>query len=162
MSENILEQLAESADIEADIGRMEPLPADAFDSSDEGDVFVLGPTGHGIMSWRFRLRARTPALDLDFVLPCLRVLEDEETRRRRADDLTTVCRLACAAWRIAADGGLGGRRLVAACAEDGGCAWRLVGADGVDERQGSDWAGFADALVGLTDGEAKDFMRIEV
>ena len=158
---NELEQLADSADIEADIGRMEPLSPDAFEPRDEGDVLVLGPTGHGLMSWRFRLRARTPSLDLDFTLPCLRALEDEEARQRQANDLATVCKLACAAWRMAADGGLGQRRLVAACTEEDGCTWRIVGADGADERQGADWAGFADTLVGLLDGSPRDAMRIE-
>lgn len=158
----IVERLAESEDVEAEVGRMTPLPPTAFEPAGEGDFLACGPTGHGLMGWRFRLRARLDALDLDFALPCLQVLADEETRRRQAGDLTTVCKLFGAALRIAAAGRFKGRRIVATCSDDGDFAWRIVGSDGVDECEGPDWPGLADVLVMALDGPLNgNLMRIE-
>lgn len=165
MSDEVLmriDRLAESKDIEADVGRMTPLPPAAFEPAADGDILVCGPTGHGLMGWRFRMRTRLAALDFDFALPCLQVLAGEETRRRQADDLTTVCKLVGAALRIAAAGRFEGRRIVATCSDDGDCAWRVVGSDGADECEGTDWSGLADVLVNALDGLSNgNLMRID-
>lgn len=154
--------LAESPDIEADIGGLEPLPPEAFEADGPDEFFACGPTGGGLAGRRFRLRARTAALDLDFTLPCLMVMEDEESRRRQAADLKTVCSLFCSAARIAADGHLGGRRVIAVGAEEGDCTWRIVGPDGEDESAGSEWPELVDTFVRFADGTSgEDLVRIE-
>ena len=147
----LLAALAQSEDVEADIGRMEPLAPEAFEPGEADEFAAVGPTGHGLMSWRFRVRVRTASLDLDFVLPCLQALADDETRRRQAEDVKAVCKLAATAMLLARKGHLEGHRVVASSELETGCLWRTEDAAGNDERAGEGWTSLVDLLVGFTD-----------
>ena len=147
----LLAALAQSEDVEADIERMEPLAPEAFEPGEADEFAAVGPTGHGLMSWRFRVRVRTASLDLDFVLPCLQALADDETRRKQAEDVKAVCKLAATAMLLARKGRLKGHRVVASCEPETGCLWRTEDAAGNDGRSGEDWTSLVDLLVGFTD-----------
>ena len=146
----ILTALGDCASIEAEIEKLEPMDAGDFEPAGEGDFLAFGPTGHGLMSWFFRLRLRTPALDFDFTLPCLQALADEETRQAHAKDLKTVCQLVAAAIRITEGDRSGAWRVIASSNPGQGCAWRLAHAQG--ERSGKGWASLVDVFVGFSDG----------
>ena len=146
----ILAALGECASIEAEIEKMEPMDETDFEPGGEVDFLAFGPTGHGLVSWFFRLRLETPALDFDFTLPCLRALADEETRKADAEELRTVCKLVVAALRLAEGNRIPERRLVARAEPEIGCAWWL--ADEQGERSGEGWSSLVDVLVGLSDG----------
>ena len=141
----ILTALGDCASIEAEIEKLEPMDAGDFEPAGEGDFLAFGPTGHGLMSWFFRLRLSTSALDFDFTLPCLRALADEETRKADAEDLRTVCKLVVAALRLAEGNWISERRLVARAEPEFGCAWWLEDAQG--ERSGEGWMSLVDLLV---------------
>ena len=144
-----LAALGECASIEAEIEEMEPMDEADFEPGGEGDFLAFGPTGHGLMSWFFRLRLRTPALEFDFTLPCLRALADEESRNADAEDLRTVCKLVVAAVRLAEGNGIPERRLVARAEPENGCTWWLEDAQG--ERSGEGWTSLVDLLVVFSD-----------
>lgn len=147
--------LSESEDIEAEIGQMKPLAVDAFEPAEDGDLLACGPTGHGIASWNFRMRVKTASLDIDVVLPCQRVLENEETRKNQAADLRTACSVVFSALRIAAKGLPDGRRLLVTCDPMLNFSWRVVAADGTVEQEGAEWAELVEALFRLLDDVAE-------
>lgn len=146
-----LRALAESADIEADIGSLAPLAPESFDPDGEDEFVAFGPTGHGFASWRFRLRLKTSFLDFDFGVPCWLALADEDVRRGRAEDVRSVCKLSVAAMSIVGKGWPEGRRLVARYEPEDGCLWWIEDADGASVRSGEGWVSLADLLVGLVD-----------
>ena len=147
----LLMALAQSENVEANIERMEPLASEAFEPGAADEFVAVGPTGHGLMSWRFRVRVRTASLDLDFVLPCLQALADDETRLKQAEDVKAVCKLAATAMLLVRKGCLDGHRVVASCEQATGCLWRIEDAAGNDGRSGEGWTSLVDLLVGFTD-----------
>ena len=86
-----------------------------------GGGFAWGVTGHGVMSWVFRLVARTNELDLDLARPALRVLADEDTQAKIAADIRSACRLAALACCRAKSGRIG--RLVVRSESAESWAW---------------------------------------
>lgn len=160
---DILTALGASEAIETDIGRMEPMSPEEFEPGDSEEFIAFGPTGHGIMSWLFRVRLKTPDLDFDFSVPCLQALADEEDRTARSDDLATVCKLTVAAARVAESDGLRGRRVRAWSVSADECRWRTEGPDGEILGSGEDWPSFVDALEGLSAPPFEDvsgFLRV--
>lgn len=150
--ELVLMALGDSETVEAEIERMEPLGEGDFEPDGSERFLAFGPTGHGLVSWRFRLRLVTPALDFDVTLPILNALADEASRQADADDVKTCCKLACLALRLAEDDRARGRRLVVRAEPEAGCAWRLEDVDG--ERTGDGWQSLADVVVGFADGRS--------
>ena len=150
MNVEILAALGDVASIEAEVEKMEPMDESDFETGEETEFLAFGPIGHGLMSWAFRLRLKTTALDFDFTLPCLRALADEESRKTDAEDLRTVCKLVVAALRLAEGDRTSEWRLAARAEPEAGCTWRLEDAHG--ERSGNGWTSLVDLLVGFSDG----------
>ena len=150
--------LSESEAVETEIEQMDTMGIADFEPDGSDGFLAFGPTGHGLASWRFRLRLKTPSLDFDFALPCLRVLADEESRKADADDVKTVCKLVVAAIRLAGGEQNPKLQLVARAEPETGCAWRLEDARG--ERTGEGWRSLVDVIVGLGDGQADDTVKI--
>lgn len=84
-----------------------PLDPERLADARAGGGLAWGVTGHGLMSWSFRLVVRTAKLDIDITRPALRLLEDDETQARLAADIRTVSRLAALAICRAENGRIG-------------------------------------------------------
>ena len=158
MNVEILAALGESASIEAEIEKMEPMDESDFETGEETEFLAFGPIGHGLMSWAFRLRLKTTALDFDFTLPCLRALADEESRKTDAEDLRTVCKLVVAALRLAEGDRTSEWSLAARAEPEIGCSWWLEDEQG--ERSGEGWTSLVDVIVGLADDRADGSVKI--
>lgn len=158
MNVEILAALGDVASIEAEIEKMEPMDESDFETGEETEFLAFGPIGHGLMSWAFRLRLKTTALDFDFTLPCLRALADEESRKTDAEDLRTVCKLVVAALRLAEGNRTSEWRLAARAEPEIGCSWWLEDEQG--ERSGEGWTSLVDVIVGLADDRADGSVKI--
>lgn len=158
MNVEILAALGDVASIEAEIEKMEPMDESDFETGEETEFLVFGPIGHGLMSWAFRLRLKTTALDFDFTLPCLRALADEESRKTDAEDLRTVCKLVVAALRLAEGDRTSEWSLAARAEPEIGCSWWLEDEQG--ERSGEGWTSLVDVIVGLADDRADGSVKI--
>ena len=80
-----------------------PLDPERLADARAGGGLAWGVTGHGVMSWAFRIVVRTAKLELDLMRPALRVLADEDTQAQIAADIRSVCRLAALACCRATD-----------------------------------------------------------
>ena len=80
-----------------------PLDPERLADARAGGRLAWGVTGHGVMSWAFRIVVRTAKLDLDLTRPALRVLADEDTQAQITADIRSVCRLAALACCRATD-----------------------------------------------------------
>ena len=80
-----------------------PLDPERLADARAGGRLAWGVTGHGVMSWAFRIVVRTAKLDLELTRPALRSLADEDTRAQIASDIRSVCRLAALACCRAMD-----------------------------------------------------------
>lgn len=158
MNVEILAALGDVASIEAEIEKMEPMDESDFETGEETEFLAFGPIGHGLMSWAFRLRLKTTALDFDFTLPCLRALADEESRKTDAEDLRTVCKLVVAALRLAEGNRTSEWSLAARAEPEIGCSWWLEDEQG--ERSGEGWTSLVDVIVGLADDRADGSVKI--
>lgn len=158
MNVEILAALGDVASIEAEIEKMEPMDESDFETGEETEFLAFGPIGHGLMSWAFRLRLKTPTLDFDFTLPCLRALADEESRKTDAEDLRTVCKLVVAALRLAEGDRTSEWSLAARAEPEIGCSWWLEDEQG--ERSGEGWTSLVDVIVGLADDRADGSVKI--
>ena len=158
MNVEILAALGDVASIEAEIEKMEPMDESDFETGEETEFLAFGPIGHGLMSWAFRLRLKTTALDFDFTLPCLRALADEESRKTDAEDLRTVCKLVVAALRLAEGDRTSEWSLAARAEPEIGCSWWLEDEQG--ERSGEGWTSLVDVIVGLADDRADGSVKI--
>lgn len=158
MNVEILAALGDVASIEAEIEKMEPMDESDFETGEETEFLAFGPIGHGLMSWAFRLRLKTTALDFDFTLPCLRALADEESRKTDAENLRTVCKLVVAALRLAEGNRTSEWSLAARAEPEIGCSWWLEDEQG--ERSGEGWTSLVDVIVGLADDRADGSVKI--
>ena len=158
MNVGILAALGDVASIEAEIEKMEPMDESDFETGEETEFLAFGPIGHGLMSWAFRLRLKTTALDFDFTLPCLRALADEESRKTDAENLRTVCKLVVAALRLAEGDRTSEWSLAARAEPEIGCSWWLEDEQG--ERSGEGWTSLVDVIVGLADDRADGSVKI--
>ena len=108
-----------------------------------GGGAAWGMTGHGVMSWRFRLVVRTAKLDIDITRPALRVLSDETAQAQDAAEIRSACRLAALAICRAKGGHL--TRLSVTSEDAGSWSWCLEGRDLF--RVGGDFAELVELLA---------------
>ena len=93
--------------------------------------------GHGIQSRLFEFTWCDSALEIDFRLPCDRILEDDESRRAHNVEIGAAIRLALLLLQAPA-AAEGGRTTVTADAR--GVGYSIFGADGSLEDAGDNWA----------------------
>lgn len=117
----------------------------SLEAGGEPDPFMAG---HGIQSRRLRFEWNEPALRIDFDLPVVCVLSDEEVQAADAAEAVAALRMAILLLtaaeldRLAVDGEA---RL--AVTHDGETAtWRSYGPDGESAAEGDDWTGLAARL----------------
>lgn len=104
--------------------------------------------GHGIQSRRFRFEWRDEALSLDFDLPCVRLLSDEETQREEGAEAAAAARMGMLLLAARRDGMLlqeGEASLTASCSETG-TYYETHDAEGEVLDSGDDWKPLAARL----------------
>ena len=133
---------------------LQPLDPERLADARAGGRLAWGVTGHGVMSWAFRIVVRTAKLDLDLTRPALRVLADEDTQAQITADIRSVCRLAALACCRVTDERFG--RLMLRSESADSWAWCL-------EREGGFRVGDTfDELVNLLAADGHEFGPLTV
>lgn len=103
--------------------------------SGEGLTHLVG--GHGVQSRVFEFEWSEPSLEIDFRLPCERVLSDEESQKADDEEIGAAIRMGILLLTTAgrADGA---SRIEVACT-DRGTSYAVYAADGTLEDSGDDW-----------------------
>ena len=120
-----------------------PLDPERLADARAGGGAAWGVTGHGVMSWRFRLVVRTAKLDIDITRPALRVLSDEAAQAQDAAEIRSACRLAALAICRAKEGHV--TRLSVTSEDAESWSWCLEGKDLF--RAGGDFAELVELLA---------------
>ena len=104
--------------------------------------------GHGIQSRRFRFEWNDDALELDFDLPCARLLSDEETQREEAAEAAAAARMGTLLLAARQDGTLlrDGEASLSATCDDYGTSYEIRDAAGEPLDSGDDWTPLAARL----------------
>lgn len=135
--QSVLDVLSSISVVENVENALRPLSRFA-DSDSQGDVFVCGAVGHGMMCWRFRLVLRCSNLHIDVTLPCWRALSDSGARGRDGENIRTVCRFVLAVLG-SEDFPPADERFELTGDEHGNCSWRIFSAEGEELRSGDGW-----------------------
>ena len=143
--------LAERESIEA---ALPPLDPERLADARVGGGAAWGVTGHGVMSWRFRIVAHTANLDIDISRPALRALSDEATQSEDAAEIRSACRLAALAICRAKEGFV--TRLSVASGDAENWSWCMEGEDLF--RVGGD---FTELVELLADCDRPDPLMVE-
>ncbi len=113
--------------------------------------------GHGIQSRVFEFEWSEPPLEIDFRLPCERVLSDEESQKADAEEIGAAIRMGILLLTTAgrADGA---SKIEVACS-DRGTSYAVYGADGTLEDSGDDWGPLLRRLE-IALGDAADAVSV--
>ena len=103
--------------------------------SNEGLTRFVG--GHGIQSRVFEFAWDEPSLEIDFRLPCGRVLSDEESQKDDDAEIGAAIRMAILLLATAGRPDVASRMEVAC--DDRGTTYAVYAADGALEDSGADW-----------------------
>ena len=110
----------------------------AFAEIESGAGLARLVGGHGVQSRVFEFEWSEPSLEIDFRLPCERVLSDEETQKADDEEIGAAIRMAmlllATAERMESES-----RTEVSC-DERGTAYAVYAADGELEDSGTDWA----------------------
>ena len=113
--------------------------------------------GHGVQSRVFEFEWSEPSLEIDFRLPCERVLSDEESQKADDEEIGAAIRMGILLLTTAgrADGA---SRIEVACT-DRGTSYAVYAADGALEDSGEDWGPLVRRLEAAL-GDAQDAVSV--
>ena len=93
--------------------------------------------GHGVQSRVFEFEWSEPSLEINFRLPCERVLSDEESQKADDEEIGAAIRMGILLLTTAGRTD-GASRIEVACT-DRGTSYAVYAADGTLEDSGEDW-----------------------
>ena len=113
--------------------------------------------GHGVQSRVFEFEWSEPSLEIDFRLPCERVLSDEASQKADDEEIGAAIRMGILLLTTAgrADGA---SRIEVAC-PDRGTSYAVYAADGALEDSGEDWGPLVRRLEAAL-GDAQDAVSV--
>lgn len=127
---------------------------------ESGEGFSRFVEGHGLQSRVFVFSWESEELSIDFVLPCERVLSDEEERALDALRVGSALRLAILLLSAAAEGRLlaEGEAGLSVAADEDGVRYAVSGPDGGVIDEAEDW----DPLVARLDAALPDGDDVQI
>ena len=113
--------------------------------------------GHGIQSRVFEFEWSEPSLEINFRLPCERVLSDEESQKADDEEIGAAIRMGILLLTTA--GRADGESKIEVACSDRGTSYAVYGADGTLEDSGDDWGPLVRRLEAAL-GDAQDAVSV--
>lgn len=113
--------------------------------------------GHGIQSRVFEFEWSEPSLEIDFRLPCERVLSDEESQKADDEEIGAAIRMGILLLTTA--GRADGESKIEVACSDRGASYAVYDADGTLEDSGDDWGPLVRRLEAAL-GDAQDAVSV--
>ncbi len=113
--------------------------------------------GHGIQSRVFEFEWSEPSLEIDFRLPCERVLSDEESQKADDEEIGAAIRMGILLLTTA--GRADGESKIEVACSDRGASYAVYDADGTLEDSGDDWGPLVRRLEAAL-GDARDAVSV--
>ena len=113
--------------------------------------------GHGIQSRVFEFEWSEPSLEIDFRLPCQRVLSDEESQKADDEEIGAAIRMGILLLTTA--GRADGESKIEVACSDRGASYAVYDADGTLEDSGDDWGPLVRRLEAAL-GDAQDAVSV--
>ena len=113
--------------------------------------------GHGIQSRVFEFEWNEPSLEINFRLPCERVLSDEESQKADDEEIGAAIRMGILLLTTA--GRADGESKIEVACSDRGTSYAVYGADGTLEDSGDDWGPLVRRLEAAL-GDAQDAVSV--
>jgi hypothetical protein len=129
----------------------------AFSEIESGAGLTRLVGGHGIQSRVFEFEWSEPSLEINFRLPCERVLSDEESQKADDEEIGAAIRMGI--LLLTTVGRANGASKIEVACTDRGTSYAVYSADGTLEDSGDDWGPLVRRLEAAL-GDAQDAVSV--